>query len=87
MGYYKLGEGMEKGPAIIVDLVTLEAREMCDPGTTFVDGEWISENQFVYRVAMDGMMSLRLLDVPSWTTQNLVDSEPDELSWTYIENP
>ena len=86
--YYGLGEGSQKGPDIILDTVTLEAREICGPDAVFITGQWISENQFLYQVELpNGMLSLRILDVPAWTAQILIESEFSQFSWTPVEIP
>ncbi len=89
--------------AFIVDVMTGEVNEICDPETSFVAsvpahgriGLWLPDNQFVYRALFekDGQSthSLRVLDIPIWTTQ--VIFEPDAgygvnvFGWTPVQFP
>ncbi len=88
---YKAGWQDPKGYA--VDTATGQIREICEAGTTFVDGQWFTENLFVYRVLMekDGELahSLRVLDVSSWNNQIIFEAEPgygiNIFGWTPIE--
>lgn len=90
--YYNVWQLNQEGPGFIVDTVTSETSEICDPSTTFLGGQWISESQFLYRIRKeDGRKSLRVLDIPSWTTQELVevglDSGLTDIGWTPVEFP
>jgi protease II len=84
----------------IVDTTTSEIREICDPGTTFVTGFqgkvtgiWLDNNRFVYRILItkDSQQthSLRVLDIPTWTTQTVFEPDPgygvNIFGWTPIE--
>ncbi len=74
--------------AFIVDIVTGQIGEICDPGTVFIasipgrqsDGYWLRNGQLVYRVLVEkgGQVahSLRVLDIPSWTAQEVFEAEP-----------
>jgi hypothetical protein len=90
--------------AFIVDLITGNIHEICDPLTTFISpvpthgeeaGFWLPNNQFVYRVLIEkeGLLShsLRVLDIPTWSTQVLIETEPGEgvnvFGWTPVEFP
>jgi hypothetical protein len=83
-----------------VDTTTSEIREICDPGTTFVTGFqgkvtgiWLDNNRFVYRILItkDSQQthSLRVLDIPTWTTQTVFEPDPgygvNIFGWTPIE--
>lgn len=92
---YGIWEGAWKGPAFVVDRVDSIAGEICRPGVTFLDGHWLPNDQFVYRVLIeDGenlKHSLRVLDIPSWTTQILYETSPgfgiNIFGWTPVEFP
>jgi hypothetical protein len=89
--------------AFIVNVMTGEVREICDPGTTFVAfvpagnnvGLWLPDGQFVYRVLIEQggqpTHSLRVLDIPTWTTQVIFEPEPGHgvnvFGWTPVEFP
>ncbi len=78
------------GPGFLVDTVTGEVMEICDTNSVFIDGIWISNDQFLYRVRQfDDRQSLRILDIPSWTTQVLYDTDDriNIVGWTPIEFP
>jgi hypothetical protein len=85
-----LRETPATGPGFIIDTETSEVGEICDPGTTFLEGEWMPDNYFVYRVMQqDGGQSLRVLDVAHWTMQVLAESDPETgfaiFGWTPVE--
>lgn len=89
--------------AFIVNVETGEIGEVCDPETTFiasvpardVAGHWFLGDQFVYRVLIDKegqpTHSLRVLDIPSWTTQTIFEAEAgygiNVFGWTAVEFP
>jgi hypothetical protein len=83
------------GPGVIVDTMTEQAGQICDDSqetdSTFYGGQWISEELFLYRVKTgDGKMSLRVLDVPSWTMQELAEIQATRFydnayGWTPVE--
>lgn len=80
------------GPGFFVDTVTGEVMEICDTNSVFIDGKWISNDQFLFRVRQfDDRQSLRILDIPSWTTQVLYDTASGDginiIGWTPIEFP
>ena len=93
--YYHLGatpgREYETGPGVIVDSSTLQAGNICELNSEFYGGKWISETLFLYRVKIrDGFMSLRLLDVLTWTTQDLVElvARPyydNSFGWTPVD--
>lgn len=87
--YYNVWQSGGKGPAFIVDTNSIEVGEVCGSGTTFLDGEWLSEGHFLYRVRQDGGYSLRVLDVANWTAQELAKAGPDavifSIGWTPVE--
>lgn len=86
---YRLGDN--KG--FVLDTETWELGEICQTGTSFIDGFWLSSELFVYRVSLeeDGEVihSLRLLDIPGWTTQIFFESGSgygiNIFGWTPIE--
>jgi hypothetical protein len=77
----------------VVDTMTSQSGEICQPGATFVDGQWIADDLFVYRMLIekDGQLthSLYVLDVPAWTTQVIFEAEPgygvNVFGWTPVE--
>lgn len=76
----------------IVDTITHQVGEVCDLGVNFLNGEWISENHFLYLVKReDGGKALRVLDVPTWTAQEIITTNPESalaiIGWTPIEFP
>lgn len=76
----------------IVDTITYQVGEVCDLDVNFLNGEWISENQFLYLVKReDGGKALRVLDVPTWTAQEIITTNPESalaiIGWTPIEFP
>ncbi len=89
--------------AFIVDVITGEVNEICDPGTSFLAsvpardrvGLWLPDNQFVYRILIEKggqpTHSLRVLDIPTWTTQVIFEPEPgygvNIIGWTPVEFP
>ena len=80
------------GPGFILNTVTSEVKEICDPNSVFIDGKWNSNDKFLYRVLKhDNSQSLRILDIPSWTTQILYETDPGNginiIGWTPIEFP
>lgn len=90
--FYSLRQSPVTGSGFIVDTLTSRIGEICDPETTFLDGEWVTENQFVYRVLLEeGGQSLRVLDIPTWTMQELANSSANTgfaiFGWTPIEFP
>lgn len=92
---YGVWEGAWEGPAFVVDRMNSTVGEICRPGVTFLDGHWLPNDQFVYRVLIeDGenlKHSLRVLDIPSWTTQILYETSPgfgiNIFGWVPIEFP
>lgn len=94
-------EGTSRG--YIVDIETGQAGEICDPESQLVSGwpndsirgYWLPNGQFVYRslVEKDGQSahSLRVLDIPTWTTQIIFEAEPgygvNIFGWTPVEFP
>ncbi len=86
--HYHLGYFNQDGPGVMVDTLTGWAGEICNPEATFIDGEWITETQFLYSMkSTNGNESLRLLDIPSWETQVLTESGPTVFGWTPVEFP
>ena len=97
--YYHLGAFPQgnpgTGPGVILDTTSITASEICDgregANSVFYGGKWISEDLFLYRVKTeDEKISLRVLDLPSWTTQILTDIIPKEFygnayGWTSVE--
>jgi hypothetical protein len=79
----------------VLDTETWELGEICQAGTSFIDGFWLSSEQFVYRVSTEkdgqAIHSLRFLDIPGWTTQILFEPGPgygvNIFGWTPIEFP
>lgn len=77
----------------VIDTTTSQIREICEPEAIFIDGQWITNDLFVYRASMekDGLWahSLRVLDVPAWTTQAIFETEPgygiNIVGWTPVE--
>jgi hypothetical protein len=97
--YYTMRCG-EEGPAFILDTVTTEVREICTPGYRFVEGMWSPDSrQFVYVLRkgedymLGGQYELHLLDMNTWTTQNIAVSDElgkirfDILGWTPLTFP
>ncbi len=93
-----------KNRAFIVDTLTWEVKEVCLPEATFVapipaginrEGYWLPGDQFVYRLMAEreGQLthSLYILDIPTWETQLVFESEPgygvNILGWTPVEFP
>ena len=90
--------------AFIVDTISGEVGEICDPDSTFiasvpassdVEGYWLPNGQFLYRtlIDIDGQPthSLRILDIPSWTSQVVFEPESGQgvniFGWTPFESP
>lgn len=87
----------------IVDVITGKVGEICSPDSAFIasipsqsqEGHWLPDNQFVYRVLMQKeeqlTHSMRVLDVPSWTSQIVFGPEPGNgvniFGWTPVEFP
>jgi hypothetical protein len=92
---YFLGGGLQGGLSFVLDTETWRLGEICQAGPSFRDGFWLSSEQFVYRVSTEkdeqAIHSLRLLDIPSWTTQILFEPGPgygvNIFGWTPIEFP
>ncbi len=92
---YGLWESARRGRGFVVDTVEGKVGEICRLGTTFLDGKWLPNGQFVYRdLIQDGEKqkhSLQILDIPTWTTQILYETEPgfgiNIFGWTPIEFP
>lgn len=80
----------DRGPGFIYDTKTRELMEICDPSAIFLDGHWISEDQFLYRVQLENEnQSLRVLDIPAWSTQSVFESSQGSglnfYGWTSVE--
>lgn len=89
--------------AFIINIETGEIGEICDSETTFIAsvpardlaGHWLLDDQFVYRVLVDKggqpTHSLRVLDIPSWTTQTIFEANAGQgvnvFGWTPVEVP
>lgn len=87
----------------IVDMVTQEIGEICDPGAeTFVTGfqgsvkvHWIQDNLLIYSVIVEKegqtAHSLRILDIVNWTTQVVFEANSgygvNIFGWTPVEFP
>jgi hypothetical protein len=86
----------------IIDTWAREVSEICDPGTSFVTGfqglvmvYWTQEDLLIYRVLIEKeeqpTHSLRILDIPNWTTQVLFEPEPGygihSYGWTPVDFP
>lgn len=72
---YSIWGSIRRGPAYLVDTVSSQVRELCQANGEFMDGKWVSNDQFVYRVLEQvddtWRQSVFLLDIPSWTTARL----------------
>jgi hypothetical protein len=85
--------GWQEKAAFVVDTTASQTGEICAPGATFIDGQWIADDLFVYRMSLEinGQLthSLRVLDVPAWTTQIIFEAEPgygvNIFGWTPVE--
>ncbi len=92
---YAVWDGAWIGSGFVVDTQNLTIGEICYPGVKFLDGVWISNSQFAYRVLIqDGenqKHSMRLLDIPNWATQILYETSPgygiNIFGWTPVEFP
>lgn len=90
--------------AFIANLLTGEIKEICDSKATFITpvpaqdneaGFWLPNNYFVYRSLIEQedtlMHSLRILDVSSWTAQEIFKAEAglgiNVFGWTPLEFP
>lgn len=89
--------------AFIIDTQTWEVREICSPENTYVApipagtnvGYWLPNDQYIYRLVTkkEGQLahSLYVLDIPTWETQLVFESEPgyglNILGWTPVEYP
>ncbi|WP_169238277.1 TolB family protein [Candidatus Roseilinea sp. NK_OTU-006] len=90
-----LFEGPQGGPSFVLNTLTGEIREVCDPKVTFYRARWVSvagRNLLVYLVyRQDETGELRLLDVDSWQAEVLstvnIPYQIDMLGWTPVEFP
>ena len=74
---YGVWRSAQQGPGFLVDRHTFQVGEICSPIATFIDGFWLSDELYVYRMALEsGAHTLQILDVPSWTTQIIYESTP-----------
>lgn len=87
----------------IIDTLTGKVGELCNPEAIFVtalpggpvEGWWLPDSQFLYRVQIqkEGQPthSLRLLDIATWTTEAVFEAEPgygvNVFGWTPMEFP
>jgi hypothetical protein len=85
--------GWQEKAGFVVDTTTGQTGEICQSGATFVDGQWIADDLFVYRMLIEKdeqlTHSLYVLDVPAWTTQVIFEAEPgygvNIVGWTPVE--
>lgn len=88
--HYSIQETLATGTGYIVDVSNSWVGAICDEMGTFIDGQWVTEDQFVYKILLEsGGQALRLLDIPTWTTQTLDETPPGQgfiiFGWTYLE--
>lgn len=88
--HYALRETLLTGSGYIVDVYDSWVGEICSNNGDFGEGQWVTDDQFVYTVFLEGGgQSLHLLDVPTWTTQKLAQLPPGEgfvvYGWTPLE--
>lgn len=85
--------GWQNPAGFVVDTLNSQIGEICEPDTTFIDGQWIANDLFLYRVMINkddqATHVLRILDLASWTTQNIFETETgygiNVFGWTSIE--
>lgn len=93
--FLSLFEGHQGGPGFVLNTLTGEIREVCDPEVTLYMARWVSvsgRNLLVYLVyRQDETGELRLLDIDSWQAEVLstvtIPYQIDILGWTPIEFP
>ncbi len=88
--HYSVWQSNWMGPGFIIDTINDTIAEICAPKSTFVNGRWISEEQFVYVMQLEnGKQSLRILDTQTWRTQVLIETISDKeiaiFGWTPVE--
>lgn len=93
--FLSLFEGSRGGPGFVLNTLTGEIREVCDPEVTLYLARWVSvagRNLLAYLVyRLDETGELRLLDIDSWQTEVLhtaiIPYQIDILGWTPVEFP
>ncbi|MEW5985319.1 MAG: hypothetical protein AB1791_01650 [Chloroflexota bacterium] len=94
--YVHLGlyETIESGPGYVLDTETQTIYEICEPD--FVEGWWLPEEEGGHLVYVaeeaNGERKLKLLDVTTWQTQELLTADinfdrRNVIGWTPIETP
>ncbi|MCA9956375.1 MAG: hypothetical protein KC434_16720, partial [Anaerolineales bacterium] len=83
-------ETLVTGAGFIVDIANSWVGEICDDMSTFIEGQWVTEGQFVYKVLLEnGGQALRLLDITTWTVQTLSELPTGQgfliFGWTPLE--
>ncbi len=81
--------------AFVVDTFTAEVREICGDQFSFLDGYWLPENQFIYRVLIQNggqwSHSLRVLNTSTWASHVVFEPRNGNgvniFGWTPIEFP
>lgn len=88
--HYSTQETLVTGAGFIVDIANSWVGEICDDMSTFIEGQWVTEGQFVYKVLLEnGGQALRLLDITTWTVQTLSELPTGQgfliFGWTPLE--
>ena len=77
----------------LLDTSAWQVGQICDSEATFFDGQWITNELFVYLALIEKegqtAYSLRILDVTRWEYQEIFQSEPgygiNLFGWTNFE--
>lgn len=80
--YYSLAYFNQNKQAVILDRLSSKAYKICLNDNVFINGQWISNTEFLYKTDLkNGKQALSVFNVSTQTTQLIIESEIDSYAW------